>query len=148
METKALQFKNEGKIAVYRSYISTKNSVARFLGTSKLKLNEIDRGFVEGYTQWLTNTGVSENSQSFYLMTLRSALNHASLSELVSIPDNLFEGLNTKVLIPSKRKNGSGIDNDIIKKIASDLSSNPETELARDTYMFAFSVMGWNWLMC
>lgn len=143
LETKAFQFKNEGKVAVYRSYISTKNSLSRFIGTSKLKLNEVDRGFVEGYAQWLTNNGISENSQSFYLRTLRSALNHASLSELVSIPNNLFEGLNTKVLIPSKRKYGSGVDNDIIKKIATiDLSGNPETELARDMYMFAFFCHG------
>lgn len=143
MEARALQFKTEGKVAVYRSFLSTKNSVARFIGTSKLKLNEVDREFVVGYAQWLTNSGVSENSQSFYLRTLRSALNHASLSESVSIPDNLFEGLNTRVLIPSKRKKSSGIDNDIIKKIATiDLSGNPETELARDMYMFAFFCHG------
>ena len=62
---------------------------------------------------------------------------------MISIPDNLFKGLNTKVLLPSKRKNGSGIDNDIVKKIATiDLSGNPDTELARDMYMFAFFCHG------
>ena len=143
LETKAHQFKNEGKVAVYRSYISTKNSVSRYMGTTKLKFNEIGREFVEGYAQWLTNNGVSESTQSFYLRTLRSALNYASESGLISIPDNLFEGLNTKVLPPSNRKNGSGIDNDIVKKIATiDLSGNPDTELARDMYMFAFFCHG------
>ncbi|MBD5346021.1 MAG: site-specific integrase [Bacteroides sp.] len=143
IESKAIQFKNEGKVALYRSYISLKNSVSRFIGTTKLKLNEIDRGFVEEYAKWLTNNGVSESTQSFYLRTLRSALNYASVAGLISIPDNMFEGLNTKVLIPSKRKNGSGIDNDIVKKIATiDLSDNPEIELARDMYMFAFFCHG------
>lgn len=143
MEEKAFQFKNDGKVAVYRSYISTKNSVSRFMRTSKLKLNEIDRGFVEGYSQWLVNNGVSENSQSFYLRTLRSALNHACVAGLTSIPDNLFEGLNTKVLIPPKRKNSSWIDNDIIKKIATiDLSDNQEAELTRDMFMFSFYCHG------
>lgn len=143
LETKAFQFKNEGKVAVYRSYLSTKNSVTRFMGTSKLKLSEVDRGFIEGYAKWLTNSGVSESSQSFYLRTLRSALNHASVSGLIWIQDNLFEGLNTKVLIPPKHKNSTGIDNVIIKKIATiDLSGNPETELARDMYMFAFFCHG------
>lgn len=143
IESKAIRFKNEGKVALYRSYISLKNSVSRYIGTTKLKFNEIDRGFVEEYAKWLINNGVSESTQSFYLRTLRSALNYASVVGLISIPDNMFEGLNTKVLIPSKRKNGSGIDNDIVKKIATiDLSGNPEIELARDMYMFAFFCHG------
>lgn len=143
MEARAIQFKNDGKVAAARSYLSTKNSLARYIGDSQVKLGDIDRGIVEGYSQWLTKNGVSENAQSFYLRTLRSALNHASDAGLISIPDNLFEGLNTKVLIPSHRKNGSGIDKTILQKIATiDLSNNPEAELARDMYMFSFYCHG------
>lgn len=143
MEARALQFKNDGKIAASRSYLSTKNSLARFIGESEVELGDVDRGFVEEYAQWLTNNGVSENTQSFYLRTLRSAMNHASDAGLIAIPDNLFEGLNTKVLIPSQRKNASDIDQTIIKKIATiDLSENPEAELARDMYMFSFYCHG------
>lgn len=143
LESKAFQFKNEGKVAIYRSYISTKNSIARFVGKSCVKLSEVNRRFIEEYAQWLTNNGVSESTQSFYLRTLRSALNYASKSGLISIPDNLFEGLNTKAQIPSKRNNDSGIDNVMIQKIATiDLRDNPEAELTRDMYMFSFYCHG------
>lgn len=143
METTASQFKNDGKVAASRSYLSTKNSIAKFVGNSEVKLIEVNRRFIEEYAQWLTLKGVAESTQSFYLRTLRSALNHASQSKLISIPDNLFEGLNTKAQLPSQRKNGSGIDNEIIKKIATiDLSDNQEAELTRDMYMFSFYCHG------
>lgn len=143
IESKAFQFKNEGKVAVYRSYLSTKNSIARFVGNSDVKLSEVNRRFVEEYAQWLTSNGVSESTQSFYLRTLRSALNYASESGLISIPDNLFEGLNTKVQIPSTRDNSLEINNVVIQKIATiDLKDNPEAELTRDMFMFSFYCHG------
>ena len=62
---------------------------------------------------------------------------------MLSIPENLFEGLNTKVLILPKRKNISVIDETIIKQIATiKLSDNPETDLVRDMYMFSFHCHG------
>lgn len=62
---------------------------------------------------------------------------------MLSIPENLFKGLNTKVLIPPQRKNISVLDETIIKKIATiNLSDNPETDLVRDMYMFSFYCHG------
>lgn len=143
LKSKAAQFKNDGKVAASRSYLSTRNSIDRFTGNKDVGLNEVDRRFIEQYSQWLTDNGVAESTQSFYLRTLRSALNHASESEGISFPDNLFEGLNTKVLIPPGRTAGSEIDYDAIKKIAAaDLSDSKETELTRDMFMFGFYCHG------
>lgn len=95
----------------------------------------VDRTFLESYSSWLENEGVSASTQSFYLRTLRMALNHASSRGLVHPQKGLFLGMNTKVRYEKRRE--ESIDGNSIRKISEiDLSWDANIALARDLFMF------------
>lgn len=101
----------------------------------------VDRTFLESYSSWLENEGVSASTQSFYLRTLRMALNHASSRGLVHPQKGLFLGMNTKVRYEKRRE--ESIDGNSIRKISEiDLSWDANIALARDLFMFGFYCRG------
>ena len=101
----------------------------------------VDRTFLESYSSWLENEGVSASTQSFYLRTLRMALNHASSRGLFHPQKGLFLGMNTKVRYEKRRE--ESIDGNSIRKISEiDLSWDANIALARDLFMFGFYCRG------
>lgn len=101
----------------------------------------VDRTFLESYSSWLENEGVSASTQSFYLRTLRMALNHASSRGLVHSDKGLFLGMNTKVRYERRRE--ESIDGNSLRKISEiDLSCDANLALARDLFMFGFYCRG------
>lgn len=140
---KSNHFMNAGKTATARSYRSTANSLKVFSNDKPVTLSQVTRTFLESYAAWLKNNGVSDSTQSFYLRTLRSALNYAVEEKRIVQEDNLFNGLNTKIYKGSNIAPSSRITPKILNNISSlDLSDDKETELVRDMYMFGFHCHG------
>lgn len=131
----------EGRECSASSYGSAHNSMRRFLGGRFVALSMIDRAFVEDYAQWLVSDGLSASTQSFYLRTLRMALNHAAARGLVSLEKDTFIGLNTKVTF-TKIRNQSPDRQTMLKLVAVDLSADYGQDLARDLFMFGFYCHG------
>lgn len=131
----------EGRECSSSSYGSAHNSMRRFLGGRFVALSMIDRAFVEDYAQWLVSDGLSASTQSFYLRTLRMALNHAAARGLVSLEKDTFIGLNTKVTF-TKIRNQSPDRQTMLKLVAVDLSADYGQDLARDLFMFGFYCHG------
>lgn len=131
----------EGRECSASSYGSAHNSMRRFLRGRFVALSMIDRVFVEEYAQWLVSDGLSASTQSFYLRTLRMALNHAAARGLVSLEKDTFIGLNTKVTF-TKIRNQSPDRQTMLKLVAVDLSADYGQDLARDLFMFGFYCHG------
>lgn len=114
----AQQAKNERKSTRFRSYSSTRTSLERYLEGSDISLKDIDRAFLSNYSNWLKETGVADSTQSFYLRILRSILNRAKEDGLTDTADDLFIGLNTRVVFKEAQEsqNRDYLTRDILKK--------------------------------
>lgn len=143
LQKKIIDFKNVGQLATARSYTSTASSLRKFAGGRPVRLSQINRLFLEEYSNWLKGNGVSDSTQSFYLRTLRSALNYATEEIGLSFEENLFEGLNTKIYKAVKEKGETEINRELIREISTlNLKSDKETDLVRDMFMFGFYCQG------
>lgn len=132
---------DEEKESSAASYASTLSSLKRFLNGEDVGMEIVDRTFLESYSSWLENEGVSASTQSFYLRTLRMALNHAASRGLVHPGKGLFLGMNTKVRYERRRE--ESVDGNSLRKISEiDLSCDANLALARDLFMFGFYCRG------
>lgn len=140
---KSIEFKNEGKNATARSYANTACSLEKFNNGNLVRLSHIDKEYIVRYSSWLKENGVADSTQSFYLRTLRSALNYASEEQGVVFEPNLFDGLNTKIYRAAKPASATGINRELIQKITNaNFHDDKETELVRDMFMFSFYCHG------
>lgn len=144
IEGNVRRFNNEGKHSAERSWSSVGNSLSRFVDGNKLSFKQINREFIVKYNDWLGSTGVSINTQSFYLRKLRTVLNHAADEGLFKGNRSLFKGLNTSIYSTDRKESAqSALSKEIIRKIAnSDFSTNQDIEIVRDMFMFGFYCKG------
>lgn len=137
------QAKNDGKQSRARSFRSTHVSLSKFLYNSDIDIKTIDKSFIIRYSSWLKETGVTDSTQSFYLRTLRSILNRAKNDGLIDAPEDLFSGLNTRVIFSNPIAYRETLSRDIINRISSiNLVDNHEAEIVRDMFMFGFYCRG------
>lgn len=137
------QVKNDGKQSMARSYNSSRSSLSKFLDDHDVYIKEIDKHFVTRYSAWLKENGVIDSTQSFYLRTLRSILNRAKGDGIYRIDEDLFIGMNTRIVFSCSKKSKAILSWEIINKISKlDISDNPEKEMTRDMFMFAFYCRG------
>lgn len=139
---KSADFKNSNQIATSRSFAYTSNSLDKFNNGDVVKLFQVDKAYLLRYSNWLKETGVANSTQSFYLRTLRSALNYASEEKGMTYEPYLFEGLNTKIYKARRPKDDAGIDQELIRKIVNTFLNDSETELVKDMFMFGFYCHG------
>lgn len=134
---------SEERESTSNSYISTRQSLKRFLGDIDISLSDIDHKFIEEYAEWLKETGVADSTQSFYLRTLRTGINYAAKEGLVNPAKDLFRNVNTKVRFDKIDKNPSHLSRETLLKIANmDLSKSGKLDIARDMFMFGFYCHG------
>ena len=137
------QAKNNGKQSMSRSYNSTRSSLSKFLNEHDIQINSIDKHFVTQYSAWLKENGVVDSTQSFYLRTLRAILNRAKEDRIETKDDDMFKGVNTRVEFSENKRSRATISREILNKIQKlKFKDNPEAEVARDMFMFAFYCRG------
>ena len=66
-----------GKKRMVARYTTTLNSLQRYLKGDDVPLEEIDGTMIQGYEQWLKDSGLCRNTTSFYIRNLRTIYNHA-----------------------------------------------------------------------
>lgn len=137
------QAKNNGKQSMSRSYNSTRSSLSKFLNEHDIQIISIDKHFVTQYSAWLKENGVIDSTQSFYLRTLRAILNRAKEDGIETKDDDMFKGMNTRVEFSGNKRPRATISREILNKILKlKFQDNPEAEVARDMFMFAFYCRG------
>ncbi len=139
----SLKMLSEGRESSSNSYMSTRLSLNRFLNDKNLPLADIDRNIIEGYAGWLKDTGVADSTRSFYLRTLRTAINYAVKEGIIDAASDLFRNVNTKARFDRADNEAAHLSRESILKIANlDLSDSPKLDLARDMFMFGFYCRG------
>ena len=137
------QAKNNGKQSMSRSYNSTRSSLSKFLNEQDIQINIIDKHFVTQYSAWLKENGVIDSTQSFYLRTLRAILNRAKEDGIDTKDADMFKGMNTRVEFSENKRPRATISREVLNKILKlKFQDNPEAEVARDMFMFAFYCRG------
>ena len=131
-----------GKKRMAARYATTINSLKRYLKDGDVPLKAVDGTMMQGYEQWLKDSGLCRNTTSYYLRTLRTIYNHAVDDGLVP-QSSPFKHVYTGIDKTVKR----ALPLEIIKQLKSlDLSRNPSMELARDIFMFSFYTRGMSFI--
>lgn len=136
--------KNERKSSRLHSYDATHARLKEFTKQDNISFGAINRKFIEDFAVWLKSGNITESTQSFYLRTLRSILNHAREEHLLKGEDNWFQRVDTRILFDKTTGDAAhSLGRETLKKIRQlDLSDDAETALTRDMFMFAFYCHG------
>jgi tyrosine type site-specific recombinase len=136
--------KNEGKSSLLRSYTSTHARLKDFTGLSDLPFSIISEKFIRSFADWLKSGGIAESTQSFYLRTLRSILNHAATDHFITVDDNWFREVDTRIRFDkSIGREALSPGRETLQEIRQlDLADDSTTALTRDMFMFGFYCRG------
>ena len=122
-------------------YKTTLNSLQRYLKGGDVPLEEVDGTTIQGYEQWLKDSGLCRNTTSFYIRNLRTIYNHAVDDGLV-ISSSPFKHVYTGIDKTVKR---ALLGNHQATERAG-LESEPRLELARDMFLFSFYTRGMSFI--
>jgi site-specific recombinase XerD len=132
------QLKEEKRPKTASILETTKRSLENFLCDKDILLNKIDNDLMQDYETRLRNTGMTKNTISCYMRSLRSVYNQAVRRGL-TVQKKPFADIFTGVDKTVKR----AVDEDVIKHLKKlDLTACPELALARDLFMFSFYMRG------
>ena len=121
-----------------QNYHTAYSSFIRYLGKGEAYLCDVTKDHVDKYQKWLMDNGISMNTISCYMRSLRSIYNKAvpKKSKRTQCP---FSGVYTGNATTLKRS----ISAQDINKIASlELPENSPLLWARDMFVFSFCTMG------
>lgn len=144
IDARISRLKNEGKSSRQRTYEATLSKIREFTGMKELDFKRVDRNFIEDFADWLRKGKITESTQSFYLRTLRSILNHACEEGLTDCRSDLFRGIGTRIIFDrTAGKDALRLGRETLKEIRQlDLSGDSRAALVRDMFMFGFYCHG------
>jgi integrase/recombinase XerD len=133
------QLKQQKKIGNALVYETAINRLFSFKPKHSLRFIDIDLDFIEKYAAFLTEEGISVNSISNYLRTLRAIYNKAIKAKLIDKRYYPFSDFKIKQEKTTKR----AIGKDVIAFLKSvNLDSCPSREKARDFFLLSFYLIG------
>lgn len=128
----------QGRIRTAETYLTTKNSLHRFLGGKDVSLDQITPNFLEAYEYHLRQRHLSHNTISFYVKHLRAVYNKAVDEKLV-MDTSPFRHATTSIGKTVKR----AISLKYIRQLKEmDLRAEPSKRFARDMFLFSFYTRG------
>lgn len=138
MEEVSLNLKSIGKIRTFETYKSSLSSFKKFRNGKDLTLSKITSDLIIEYEAFLKAKGISKNTSSFYMRTLRAVYNKA-VNKGLTQQKYPFKYVYTGIDKTQKR----AITIKAIKHIKNlDLSSEKQLNFARDMFMFSFYTRG------
>jgi len=128
----------DGCYGMAQKYQSTCAKVGKYLSTTSkpcLKVEAVDNEFIEGFTEYLKEESLTENTIHFYLRNL-SAMYHLKDKDYT---DNPFNHVNMRACPTRKR----ALDKQAMQSIKDfDSKGKKSLDLARDLFMFSFYTQG------
>ena len=125
-------------IGTKNNYISAANRFMEFRGHEDLAFSQMTTDMMEMYQAWLWNRGISQNSVSFYLRTLRTLYNKAVEAGQAPLND-IFAHVHTTNVRTAKR----AITVKDIRKIEKlNLPRGSSLDKARDLFLLSFYLRG------
>ena len=127
-----------GRVGSMKTYKSTLASFQRFSSGHEHMPNEITSKLVVDYQGWLSQTGLMENSVSFYVRHIR-AVYRMMVAEGLVVDSRPFAGVSTGIAKTRKRSITEAELKEIYKV---DLSDDSALSFTRDLFMLSFYCMG------
>lgn len=138
LHQRAARLRELGRYRCAEIVTTTINSFANFSG-GDIPLSSLDAAIVEAYEAWLRGRGLTRNSTSFYMRTLRAAYRTAKCGEGPDPFLRVYTG------VDKTRKRAATIDE--IRRIRDvDLGSRRTLCWARDMFMFSFYTQGMSFI--
>ena len=138
MRSQSERLKKLNRDRCSETMMQTLRSFMKFRGGIDISLSKLTKDVVEQYEAWLKGRGLTRNTSSFYLRTLRNAYNIA-VDEGLTDDKQPFRKVYTGVDKTIKR----AISIDEVRAIRRlDLRGNRSLEIARDILMFSFYMRG------
>lgn len=128
--------KKDGTAAAYKS---TRSSLSKFLNNSNIRMSEIDLRFIRRYEDFLHNSGVTDNTVSYYLRNLRTLYNQAMTDGYLPQGEYPFIKAQTR---PAKTVKRALVRKDLQTLANLELEDTPKLNFARDLYLFSFYAQG------
>ena len=138
MEDVASNLKSLGKIRTSETYKSSLDSFRKFRKGKDLTFNKFNHEIMIEYEAYLKAKGISKNTSSFYMRTLRAVYNRA-VNKGLTLQKYPFKYVYTGIDKTRKR----AVSVQTMKHIKSlDLSSEWKLDFARDMFLFSFYTRG------
>lgn len=138
MEQQIKQFTSENRYGTAMNYRRALRRLNHYTENHRLPLGALTPEWAAAYEASLIGQGLTRNSVSFYLRTLRAAFNKAVRSGLVP-PSDPFRTVYTGV--ERTRKRAASTDT-FRKLLNADLSRRRGLAFVRDLYLFSFCTRG------
>ena len=121
-----------------QNYLTAYNSFRRYVGKEEVYLSDITQDKIDEYQRWLMDKGITMNTISCYMRSLRSVYNKFATNR-TKRTSNPFSGAYTGNIDTCKRS----ISAEDIGKIASlNIDDDDDLLWARDMFVFSFCTMG------
>lgn len=132
------KLKNEKRDSQSRNFLSLLSNLLTFANDKDVSFSKIDSDFVNGYAEWLKQTGITGSTQSFYLRTFQTILNKAQKDGLIDVSSDWFADVNTKIYHSTSTADKE-FSRELLLKIRDiDLSADEQLAQARDLFMFGY----------
>lgn len=136
---KVEELRAAGRDGTADTYLSAQRSFLKFRGGKDFEFDVLTCSEVSMYESWLLRRGVSRNTSSFYLRTLRTICRLAERAGLETGGAKPFSDVYTGFSKTVKR----AVSIAEIRRIkALDLTGRPALDLARDLFLFSFYMRG------
>ncbi|MDR1555581.1 MAG: site-specific integrase [Tannerellaceae bacterium] len=132
------KLRNERRVATATIYLVVKKSFHNFRMGSDVMITAMDTGLIRQYETYLKNGGVSMNSISCYMRTLRSVYNKA-VDDGLTPQRQPFKNVYTGICKTEKR----AVDEMLIIRLKRlNFDEMKELSFARDLFLFSFYTRG------
>lgn len=132
------QLQHNNRFGTALNYKKTMISFTQFLGGKDIKFNKITDTFIQNYNTYLLQRGMTRNSTSFYMRTLRAIYNKAVKQKLTP-QTNPFSEVYTGI----DRTRKLAVTEETISLLYKlQLPSDSQLALARDLFIFSYCTRG------
>lgn len=137
----AVEYDNAGK-SYAKSLRNFRRSIGAFLSDKDVALESLTSGFVAGYQRYLADR-VSGETTAYYMSVFLNVINHARRDVLIHNDLEWPTGVAVKRAGPKDQIHRQSLDIEVMREICRlDLTGEPNLQLTRDVFMFAFYAGG------
>lgn len=117
------------------NYLTALKSLQRFTQKQDILLSDISSPFLHSYQEWLRQQGISMNTVSCYMRSLRAIYNKVNGGQRTDLFAEVFTG--------KAKTEKRSVDADVLRRLKNlELPTGSQISFARDLFLFSFYAQG------
>lgn len=120
------------------TYVAAKRRFSQFIGKTDIRIDEMNETLLRRFEHYLIDSGVQNNTVSFYMRILRAAYHKSCVAANVPANSQIFKSVYTGMDKTEKR----AISIEELNKLKKFKTRSPSMLFARDIFMFSFYTRG------